>query len=332
MKKPTIQKIATEAGVGTATVERVLNARGGVSVKTAQKVILAATQLDWPGRLPELHRGILKIEVVMVRPETSFFRRLADAFHQISIRLDHSLQIQVVFLDESNPETIAQYLSNPESNRSGLVISSTDHPSVTKAVMKLKAEALPMVQIVTRFLDGIEYVGIDNYSVGRTAGRMMHLHSTQPGRVIALSNGASYQVHRERIRGFSDYIREHAANELSFDFVAFGSDSASENQKRIRNQPAHGQPLVGIYNAGGGMSGVVEELNGFDGRVSVIGHELNDYTSSALRDEKIDVIFDQIPELQAQRAIDILLSKLGVAYSTVDNSPIRFSTITKESL
>ena len=56
MIKPTIQKIATEAGVGTATVERVLNARGGVFVKTAQKVNLAAKQLDWPGRLPRYFR------------------------------------------------------------------------------------------------------------------------------------------------------------------------------------------------------------------------------------------------------------------------------------
>ena len=57
MSKPTFFDIAMLAGVGPATVERVLNGRGGVRPATAAKVIAAARSLDYPKRLPEVHRG-----------------------------------------------------------------------------------------------------------------------------------------------------------------------------------------------------------------------------------------------------------------------------------
>ena len=69
MPKPTFADIASHAGVGTATVERVLNGRGGVRPATVEKVIAAARALDYPRRLPEVHRGLLRIEAVLVRPE-----------------------------------------------------------------------------------------------------------------------------------------------------------------------------------------------------------------------------------------------------------------------
>jgi len=32
---------------------------------------------------------------------------------------------------------------------------------------------------------------------------------SQPGSFVALGHSGAYQVHRERIRGFSDYLDEH---------------------------------------------------------------------------------------------------------------------------
>ena len=80
MSKTTFFDIARLAGVGTATVERVLNGRGGVRPATAAKVIAAARSLDYPKRLPEVHKGLLRIEVILVRPETTFSWRLSRAF------------------------------------------------------------------------------------------------------------------------------------------------------------------------------------------------------------------------------------------------------------
>lgn len=88
MAKPTFQDIARAAGVGPATVERVLNGRGGVRPDTSERVVLAARALGYPRVLPEAHRGLLRIEALMVRPETTFYRRLSRAFERIAATLD----------------------------------------------------------------------------------------------------------------------------------------------------------------------------------------------------------------------------------------------------
>ena len=103
MPKPTFSDIAKQAGVGTATVERVLNGRGGVRPVTAEKVVAAARALDYPRRLPDVHRGLLRIEVILVRPETAFFRRLSRAFERIGATLDPSVKVHRTFMEEGDP-------------------------------------------------------------------------------------------------------------------------------------------------------------------------------------------------------------------------------------
>jgi LacI family transcriptional regulator len=43
-------------------------------------------------------------------------------------------------------------------------------------------------------------------------------------------------------------------------------------------------------------------------------------------------VIDQAPEAQARRALDMMLSRLGVLEAAVDNQPIRFITITAENV
>ena len=130
MSKPTFFDIARLAGVGPATVERVLNGRGGVRPATAAKVVAAARKLDYPKRLPEVHRGILRIEVILVRPETTFFRRLSRAFERINATLDPSVRIHRTFMDEADPGAIAARIASTEPRKAGLILAVPDHPTI----------------------------------------------------------------------------------------------------------------------------------------------------------------------------------------------------------
>jgi LacI family transcriptional regulator len=170
MPKPTFSDIAKHAGVGTATVERVLNGRGGVRPATAEKVIAAARALGYPRRLPEVHRGLLRIEVILVRPETTFFRRLARAFERISATLDPSVRVHRTFVEEGDPKAIAARIVSTEMRRAGLILAVPDHPEIREAVATAAASGLPVVDVVTRAAEaGSDFVSIDNYAAGRTA-------------------------------------------------------------------------------------------------------------------------------------------------------------------
>ncbi len=65
MKKMSLQEVARRAGVGLATVDRVLNERGGVSPETVSKVLQVARESGLNRILPEEHRHPWQIEVLL---------------------------------------------------------------------------------------------------------------------------------------------------------------------------------------------------------------------------------------------------------------------------
>lgn len=332
MKKPTYTDIAGRAGVGTATVERVLNGRGGVSEATAERVVRAARALDWGGRLPEKHRGLVRIEAILVRSDTSFFARLSAAFRRIAATLDPMIQLHVTFIEEADAGAIAERIDKPPVRRAALAIAAPDHPLVRTALSRAHVAGLPIVQIVSRAIAGADFVGIDNYAAGRMAAMLTSRLGAVSGTVVALCHSQVYRVHRDRLRGFSDYLAQHPRPDLAFRFVAFGRDDRADSARRVREALGNWPDLAGFYNAGGANTTVLDVLGRSARKVFFVGHELNDLTRDALRDGRADVILDQLPEAQARRAVDILLLRLGLLDAEVDRAPIRFATITAENL
>lgn len=332
MPKPTFADIARHAGVGTATVERVLNGRGGVRPETVERVVAAARALDYPRRLPAMHRGLVRIDVILVRPETTFYRRLSGAFERISATLDPVVRVHRTFADEADPGAIARLILATEPRRAGLILAVPDDPAVREAVARV-AHGLPVVYVVTRAHPTLgDLVGIDNYAAGRTAGLFLSRMQRRPGAVIALGHPI-YDVHRARLRGLSDYLAASPGT-LDLRWIGFGRDDARRCGDLLHRALEAWPDLVGLYNVGAGNGAVADVLRTHPrGRaVLFVGHELSEATAAALRDGVMQIVLDQAPEAQARRAIDLMLRRLGLLDVPVDASPIRFVTVTAESL
>jgi LacI family transcriptional regulator len=336
MKKITQADLAREARVGAATVERFLNSRGNVGPETAERIALAARKLGYDRRLPKRHYGVVRIEAILMRPDTPFFSRLNQAFARIAATLDPSLAIHRTFLDELDPNGLARHIAKPGFRRSGLIIAAPDRPEVKAALREAKAAGVAVVHIVSRMGEGDEaFVGIDNYAAGRSAAYYMtHMLKADRGRLVALCHSGVYDVHRERIRGFSDYLETRGDPAHSFAIVMFGLDdrlrSAEIFEEALRQYP----DIVGIYNAGGANSGVAEvlERRGLGQAVMWIGHELTENTRRWLETGLMNIVFDQAPETQARRAVDIVLRRVGFLDQEVSSEPVPFLTITSENL
>jgi LacI family transcriptional regulator len=333
--KPTFLEIARLAGVGTATVERVLNARGGVRPETVEKVLAAARQLNYPRRLPEPYRGLVRVEVILVRPETGFFARLAAAFDQVAPTLDPSILIHRTFMKEDDSAGIAARITKPTLRRSGLILAAPDHPTIRKALAQVQADGVPVIQIVTR-TTGLtaDYVGIDNEAAGRTAALFLSRMQQRSGTVVAICHSAAYQVQRDRIRGFSNYLEAHPRDDLTFVRVLFGHDEGTRSAALLQEAFQTWPDLVGLYNAGGGNRSLVAALRAHPLRDQLffVGHELTATTAEALRDGVMSIVLDQAPEEQARRAMDLMLAHLGYLDHKVPNPSIRLVTITAENI
>ncbi|HSX74297.1 MAG TPA: LacI family DNA-binding transcriptional regulator [Shinella sp.] len=333
MSKSNYRDIARLAGVGTATVERVLNGRGGVRPELAEKVVIAARSLNYPRTLPDAHRGLLRIEVLMVRPETTFYRRLSKAFERIAATLDPLVVVHRSFTEEMNPEQIARHIRSTDLPRAGLILAVPNSPLIRAAVEAVAAERVPIVHVVTRASEKTgAFVGINNQAAGRTAAYFIARMARAQGPVVALCHPI-YQVHRDRIRGFSDYFAAHPGS-IAFEWLGFTRDEEHFSAETLAIALDKYPDLVGLYNAGGANSALISVLRRHPrGReILFIGHELTDYTRTALSEGIMDVVLDQAPEAQAQRALDHVLRRIGLTDVEPDPSPIRFITITAEGL
>ncbi|PDT43159.1 LacI family transcriptional regulator [Sinorhizobium sp. FG01] len=333
MVKATLKDVAREAGVGTATVERVVNGRGGVRPETVERVFLAVRKLDYRHRLPEAHRGLIRIEVILVRPETSFYSRMNQAFERIAALLDKSITVHRTFARENDPVEFAHHIANPGFRRSALIVVAPDHPNVVKSLKTAARYGTPVVQIMTRPAPELPYVGIDNYAAGRTAAyytsRML---AGRSGSFVALCHSGAYENHKERIRGFSAYLANHPGDHL-FGQVMFDCDDDLNSMELLHGALRDDPEIIGLYTAGGDNRSVAAVLKEHASRrIFWVGHELSDQSRGALREGVMSIVLDQAPEIQARRAIDLTLRSLGLIDLEVSLEPVRFLTITPENV
>ena len=335
-RRPRLQDIAEAAGVGTATVERVLNGRANVLPRTAQRVIIAARKLGYDRTLPAVHHACVRIEVVLVRPETEFFARLNREFQQTSAWLDRTIVIQRNHVAEDTPAAIARRIEAAARTRTGLIAVVQDNPTIIAALRAADAQGVPIVLLVSdvRYGGKAVYVGIDNESAGRTAGFFMRaMLGGRRGRVVALCHGGAYLVHRQRLIGLSQYFCE-PDDHLAFTTCLLARDSDEMSYTLLRQVLRDHDDVVGVYNAGGGHAGVDRALRECrrPGDVVHIGHELSPGARRSLEDGLMALTIDQAPELQVRRAIEVMEALIGLRDGPPNRSPIPFRIVTPENL
>ena len=330
--KPTQKDVAAAAGVGSATVQRVLSGRGGVSEEVMERVVRTARKLGYGRRMPETHHGIFRIEVLMVRPDTEFFSRLNEAFERVAETLDKSIILHRTFISDSDPVGAAKRISGPSFRRAGLIVVFPNDPVVVAAVRAAACQGLPIVQVVSQtFGPDIPYVGIDNYAAGRTAAYLMtRMLRAQAGSIVAICHSAIYPVHRDRLRGFSDALQDHGAAGL-FRAILFGRDDERTTAEVLRQALQDWPDVIGVYNAGGATTGTAQGLSG-KSEVVWVGHELTSISREYLRAGRMSVVLDQAPEMQARMSVDIVLSRLGLVAGLAEPKPIPFLIVTPENL
>ena len=95
--KVTLKDVAERAGVGPATVDRVINHRGGVNAAKEERVLRAARELGLDRRLDHTHRQTKRIVVMIQPPENPFHAELRKGI-EAARKLVAALNIQVAIV------------------------------------------------------------------------------------------------------------------------------------------------------------------------------------------------------------------------------------------
>ncbi|MCB2102211.1 MAG: LacI family DNA-binding transcriptional regulator [Rhodobacterales bacterium] len=307
--------IAREAGVGIATVDRVLNDRSGVSPRTAQRVWDALRLLETRNGIGgETLRRNLVMDFILPGGPNTFMALLeqasldaAGAFAPLGVRT------RCHRVDGFDPQVLAESIRRIGARSNGLAIVALENPVVREAVNDVTAAGVPVVTVVANLSGSraIGYVGLNNRSAGRTAGYLMGRFlagRTGPVAVMEGSLNLSYRDHQERELGFCDALREQFPHlEVA---GRWQTHDHFEEAHRVTAQALarHGD-LCGIYCIGAGIRGVAGAVkeSGRGQDVVLIGHDLHRYTRPYLIDGTIDAIIDQNPTFEAREALRLLV-------------------------
>lgn len=326
-----LEDVARRAGVGIATVDRVLNERGSVAPATARRVIDAARELGLKRVLPRPYRRALRFEVLLARAETRFVERLNRGFMTYAATLDRAVVVQRTLLPEVTPEQLAQRIRAATAD--GLMIYGEDHPVVRDAIAAVTEQGVAVVSLVTDMPGSarVAYVGIDNARAGRTAGFLVGRLVRGAGAAVVVTKLLAYRAHADRLAGFRDGLAR-AAPQIPIAAVLEGRDEP-DRAARLLGRALNDSSIVAVYNSAGvnsAVAGVIRRKRR-PGELVLVGHELMPETAELLREGLMTVTIDQAPEQQAQRAIRVLLHHFGQLDAPPEPSEVPFTLHTREN-
>jgi len=311
-RRPRVAEVAAKAGVSTATVDRVLNARGGVREQTAARVEQALREMAGPGIGSASRRAAnasLHFDIFLPANSGRSTEVLGEALARASEGC--GAQFDIAFVERMNPAALAErLLACAERGSSGVAFQGIDHPVVREAVGELRGAGIPVLTLCSDIagVDRLAYIGIDNRAAGRTSGLLMGRFCRGPGKLAVVWGGQLYRSHEEREIGFRAVLR-HEYPELQILEMVNGNDDPKVNFARVREVIDTHPDLLGVYCVGGGQYGVAKALEaaGVSQSVVMIGHNFNEETKPFLLSGTIDSVIHQDMTRIADVAVGCLL-------------------------
>jgi LacI family transcriptional regulator len=283
---PTIADIARQAGVGTATVDRVLNRRPGVNAETVQRVLQVVAELGAPQQPGRPRRGEnFRFAYVLPADDAPFLELVERQIAQAAGDFRHQHITEVTHrVASSDANTFASELIQLGSTDcQGVALLAPDLPPVKLAINELVRSG---VHVVTLFSDVAgsmreTHVGADNRAAGRTAGLLLARMAQPPRDTLLLSSQATrLSAEIERRIGFAQVIEERFPKLRLLRTPDLPADDAGAARalQRFLKRDVDLARIAGLYNVGSGSAGIARALDGagLGGAVSVVSHDFTD--------------------------------------------------------
>lgn len=185
---------------------------------------------------------------------------------------------------------------------------------------------IPLFTIDER-IDGIPYIGSDNYTVGCKAAEYIAAH-LPPGAETAVIAGSWRQdAHLQRIEGFLDTM-----NALGFPVSEVIADAAQYRQASVQTEAllTRRPQIRGIFVTSAIMSlGVVDATAPLDGHIVTVGVDTQNDALLALKNGRLDAMISQDGNETGRLAIETVRDSLQGC--TRDVNYIENAVITPEN-
>ncbi|MEW2404008.1 LacI family DNA-binding transcriptional regulator [Streptomyces sp. NPDC046862] len=306
-----IREIARQAGLSEATVDRVLNSRGGVRESTIMEVHQAIKDLDRQRTQVRIGGRTFMVDIVMQTPER-FSTAVRTALEAELPSLHPAVVRSRFHFRQTGPasELIAIMDKIAKRGSQGVILKAPDLPEVGAAVGRLVAAGIPVVTLVTDLPGSarMAYVGIDNRAAGATAAYLVgQWLGDRSGNVLTTISRGSFRNEEEREMGFRSAMRvAHPRRSL---VEVTDSDGLDATQRDLVLEALkRDEDIVAVYSAGGGNAATLDAFEALGRECAVfVAHDLDHDNTRLLRERRLSAVLHHDLRQDMRRACQTIM-------------------------
>lgn len=308
----TLKEIADLAGVSRGTVDRVLNHRGSVNPKTAEKVMSIAQALNYQpnraGTALAAQKKKYKIGVIVFGRNNPFFDEVMRGIHAksdelksygittIIRRVDFDVRAQLDAIDELVSEGI-----------NGLVLAPYNDRAICDKINALDELHIPVVTINTD-IEGsrrMAYVGSDYFRGGCIAAGLFALTATTDVSLGVITGSDHVLCHTERIRGLQRTLSDTYPN-IHVNCILENHDDEIESYTVTKQLLAEHPDTDALFFTAAGIYGGCKAISESGLRPRIITFDEVPTTLELIKKGTVLATISQQPYRQGYRSLDIL--------------------------
>lgn len=354
-----IKEIARQAGLGTATVDRVLNGRAHVSQQTRGRVRAAIVELEEQEQQLAARGRRLFIDIVVEAPPR-FSSEIRSATNAVLDTMTAGIFRPRYVFQESMPEAeaLAHLQRIARRGSHGVCLKARDVASIRQAVNELEHRGIPVITLATDIpaTARTAYVGVDNLNAGKTAAYL--IAQSRPARnaiVFATTSLESFQGEAERLAGFRINLA-HLRPDLRIVEISGGRGSAHRTSLLFERALAEHAAPAAVYSMGGGNSAIVAALahnhiggggdgdgsdggngDGYDGSenaapIVFVAHDLDAENRRLLKNQQLTYVLHHDLQTDLRNVLVSIAARHGLVPSAGERQISDLSVITPFNL
>ena len=339
-----VKEIARRANVSLATVDRVINNRGGVSKKTKEKIELIIKELNYqPNILARRLASPKKIKLATLIPNVSQETNFWESPHKGILAAEaeikeYGIEIEKIFFDLNDKESFnIQAKLILQGKFGGVLIAPLFIEESIQFIRVLKERNIPFVFINSDIPDfnSLSYIGPDLYQSGYVVAHLVSYLIKEESKILIVNIAKEIENNHPLLRieeGFRHWVTEHQKKYhiLEVEIKQTNYISVETSISEVLNK--EGKPDF-IFVTSSRVFTVANylEKRGIGKEIILIGFDFLDENVKFLQNGTIDFLICHKPKEQAYRGINILFQHLvsEIKFERINLMPI--DIITKEN-